>query len=477
MFDASTPFALFEDLRVPYRHDDGRPEEPVHRVTHGDTARRLFWPRDGVLQRDAPSPGMHLLRGVPLLGAVLPEAAAETLARRIGGRWEPTEPILRHDGSVASAILRADDGSVLLPFDPNELTVNLRAERYLGFGGRRAHSLVGAGRTAYYAVRPFLPRELQLRLRRSFAHLQRRRQFPRWPSESAVDDLYDVLLELVVDIAGTDVPSIAPWPQPWRWALVLTHDVEGPTGYELLDRLLEIELQLGYRSSWNFVPCNGYVVERRLLERLRRQGFEVGVHGLFHDGRDIAPGTFARRLPAIRAYAEHWQAVGFRSPGTLRSTELLPRLGFDYDSSFADTSPFEPQAGGCCTWFPFLLGDLVELPITVEQDHTVFDLLQHRDEALWLEKTTLVRDRGGMALVLTHPDYVVNPSMAHSYRRFLAHYADDESAWKALPRDVSAWWRRRLASRIVGGDGEWKVVGPAAAEARIELAAPERVTR
>lgn len=475
MFVASTGLALFDDRRIPYTVADGPSgSADFHHVELPGREARLLWPTEGVLAHHARPPRMHFLGDIPVMGRVLSQPQVHALARRLGGAWEAAEPLTRPDGSVASAILRSRDGSTVLPFDPNELTLNLRGERYLAFGLRgRSESVIAAGRAAYYSIRPFLPRRLQVAFRRSFSRFQQRRGFPRWPSESAADDLNSALLRLVVELVDGEVPYLAPWPQPWTWALVLTHDVEGRRGYELLDQLLEIELQLGFRSSWNFVPCNGYVVERRVLDRLVRKGFEIGVHGLFHDGRDIAPGTFASRAPAIRAYAQHWQAVGFRSPGTIRSTELLPQLGFEYDSSFADTAPFEPQAGGCCTWFPFQLGDLVELPITLEQDHTLFDLLQHRDEGLWREKTELVRAKGGMALLLTHPDYALNPRVVHAYRRFLDTFADDGSAWKALPREVNAWWRRRMASQIVEVDGAWTVVGPAAGEARIELATPD----
>jgi hypothetical protein len=147
----------------------------------------------------------------------------------------------------------------------------------------------------------------------------------------------------------------------------------------------------------------------------------------------------------------------------------MPLLGFDYDSSYTDTAPFEPQPGGCCTWLPYLIEDLVELPITLTQDHTVFDLLRHRDETLWVEKARFLRKRGGMALMLTHPDYLGNPYLLESYRRFLAEFAADSTAWKALPRDVSDWWRRRSNSRLEEVGGEWCVVGPARSEARVEF--------
>ena len=83
----------------------------------------------------------------------------------------------------------------------------------------------------------------------------------------------------------------------------------------------------------------------------------------------------------------------------------MPRLGFDYDSSYTDTDPYEPQPGGCCSYLPFFIDDLVELPITLPQDHTLFSILGHQDCALWLDKARELRRRGGMVLVLSHPDY------------------------------------------------------------------------
>ena len=77
-----------------------------------------------------------------------------------------------------------------------------------------------------------------------------------------------------------------------------------------------------------------------------------------------------------------------------------------------------------------------------------------------------------MALLLTHPDYLHDEATRRPYRELLEAYAGDESAWRALPRDVSSWWRRRAASEVVrDGDG-WSVRGPAAAESAITLEPP-----
>lgn len=172
----------------------------------------------------------------------------------------------------------------------------------------------------------------------------------------------------------------------------------------------------------------------------------------------------------MQEWARRWGAVGFRAPALHRHHDWMPLLGFDYDSSSPDTDPYEPKAGGCLTWLPYFNRELVELPVTIPQDHTVFVILRRSDEALWSEKARYLRRRGGMAVMLTHPDYMLEESRLAAYRRFLGEFAADESAWKALPREVSAWWRRRAASSLELRDGEWHVVGPAAGEARIELA-------
>jgi hypothetical protein len=57
-----------------------------------------------------------------------------------------------------------------------------------------------------------------------------------------------------------------------------------------------------------------------------------------------------------------------------------------------------------------------------------------------------------------------------AYSRFLDEAGADPATWRALPREVSAWWRRRAASSIVEApDGHLRIDGPAADEARIVM--------
>ena len=198
---------------------------------------------------------------------------------------------------------------------------------------------------------------------------------------------------------------------------MLTHDVETGRWTRQHGPLLALESERGFHSSWNLVP-ERYETSQATLDTLRKSGCEIGVHGLKHDGRDFESlKTLSRRLPKIRRQAEAWGAVGFRSPATHRVWNWMPLLELDYDTSYPDTDPFEPQGGGCCSWLPYFNGNMVELPITLVQDHTMFVILGETTGEQWLAKARALRDRGGMALVIVHPDY-----MAEDYR--LAAYAE-----------------------------------------------------
>jgi hypothetical protein len=270
------------------------------------------------------------------------------------------------------------------------------------------------------------------------------------------------------------VPYLGPWPDGKSWALVLTHDVEAAAGQRRHELLRSPERDRGLRSCWNFVGQR-YQVDATLIGALQAEGCEIGVHGLRHDGRDLSSRRqLRRRLPAIRELASQWQAVGFRSPATQRDWALMPELGFAYDSSYADTNPYEPQPGGCCTWLPFFIGGMVELPMTLEQDHTLFEILRQPDARSWLHKAHMLRARGGMALLVTHPDYARDCRLTDGYLELLDAFCADRSAWHALPREVAAWWRDRAASEVRQTGGGWTVTGPAAGRATVQFAVGPR---
>lgn len=468
MFRASHAFVLFDYFRAPYEQagpgDPGPTPDSLHDAfgwlepTGGGPT--LRWPSSPAVKNHCVL-GAFTIDSVPIFGRILPDERAKEWLLQLGGTWRRSTPIYDLRGIWVASVWTESGGSTLLPFDPNEVIERYWSERYADVVSsplkRRTQS---AARAAYYRARPLAPRAAQIMARRLFSRWQSRSAFPRWPVEPALHDLYRMLFGMLTELARKPIPVISLWPDGRSWALVLTHDVETRAGYDNIDLLRDIELGGDYRSSWNFVPSNHHVLDESVIEKLVSNGFEVGVHGLRHDGRDIA--ELETRLPAIREHAERWGAVGFRSPATLRDWDAMPRMGFDYDSTYFDTSPYEPQPGGCCTWLPYMIEGLVELPITLPQDHTLFEILGALDADVWLEKVRFLKAQHGMALVLTHPDYARNERLVNAYRTLLDEFADDDTAWKALPRDVSEWWRRRAVSKLVRENGSWSIIGPAA---------------
>jgi hypothetical protein len=341
--------------------------------------------------------------------------------------------------------------SALEPFDADEYL----CERY--HPGRRNRSPL---LSLYYALKPAMPRRLQLALRRAYAPRQAAREFPAWPIEPLLVDRQEAELIALVLASGTDaVPIVNYWPWRKRFACVLTHDVEGSRGIENIEPVLEIERRHGFVSSWNFV-AEWYDIPAGVFDLLRANGCEVGLHGIRHDGRLFrSRARFESDLPKLRAYARAWDVDGFRSPATGRNAEWMHELPVAYDSSFPDTDPFEPQPGGCCSIFPFWFGDVVELPITLPQDHTLFEILRERSIGHWVHKSEWIAAHRGLVTLITHPDYLADSELLDLYESFLVYLRSREGCWHALPREVAAWWRSRAPLRCDASDGGTRIIG------------------
>ncbi|HEY2523548.1 MAG TPA: hypothetical protein VGI29_00710, partial [Candidatus Binataceae bacterium] len=226
-----------------------------------------------------------------------------------------------------------------------------------------------------------------------------------------------------------------------------------------------------FRSSFN-LPLAQYPIDWERVARLRARGFEFGAHGLCHDGRLFrSPHDFAALAPILERLAAEHDLRGFRAPSTLRDPQAIATMDFDFDSSFADTDPYEPQPGGTCSLFPFHLSRMIELPYTLPQDHTLIHLLRRAPLPVWAMKAKWIASLGGMILTLTHPDYCGDGVYFEAYRELLKRLGEIELAWRALPSEAARWWKERAQLELRIENGEPHIRGAGA-----ERAAPARLT-
>jgi peptidoglycan/xylan/chitin deacetylase (PgdA/CDA1 family) len=385
-----------------------------------------------------------------------------------------------HPGRTVRSFARADGGSIdvvadeqgrlTAPFDLDEAYRNYLSEAWTR---RSGHRHLSAWQLAfYYRAKRLVSRRAQLWARRQLIRWQGRPSFASWPIDDGVHRLLQLHAAQRLSVSGQSTGSFCWfWPGDYRAALALGHDVETAEGTRLAVELADLEEELGFRSVFNF--GDWYDVDPGVLRELTSRGFEIGMHGIIHDRSLFSSrAEFERQLPLLQRLADRLGATGFRSPATHRVFDWLPELPIEYDATISHSDPYEPQPGGCCSLWPFFIGDLVELPYTVPQDHTLLTLLGHRTASLWLETARAIEERFGLVHCVTHPDpgYLGDAEKRAVYRQFLEGMAAREGVWRALPREIAAWWRLRDSGgaplnegRVVSGGDELSVafVAPA----------------
>jgi hypothetical protein len=306
------------------------------------------------------------------------------------------------------------------------------------------HWELGYLKRAYYLVKAIIPRSITRKLRQIYS---RDRAYENWPIESRyVYFLWEVLRQLILQTGKSEITIRSIWPNKDRFALCLTHDVETASGQEFVKVIADLEESLGFHSLFNFVP-ERYEINYHLINYLRQQGFEVGVHGLHHDGRLFSSkAAFMQKAGRINRYVKEWEVKGFRAELTLRQPEWMQALEIEYDLSFFDTDPFEPIPGGSMSIWPFYIGHFIELPYTLVQDYTLTSVLGQNSPRIWLEKVDFIEKFHGMALVNTHPDYLKSQSTMDVYLDFLKAMKMRKSYWQALPGEIARWWKFRAGS-------------------------------
>ncbi len=301
----------------------------------------------------------------------------------------------------------------------------------------------------FYKLKPIIPRPLQLFLRRQLVRYKYYSHKAAWP----------------IDFQTKNIPiNWCGWPEGKKFAFVVTHDVEWERGQEKCYTLMNIEMEFGIRSGYYFVPFR-YGESRFIRKALEENGFEIGVHGLYHDGRLYeSRETFNKRATLINQFLKNWRSVGFRSPAMHHKLEWLHDLDIEYDLSTFDTDPFEPQSDGVKTIFPFWVANgspetgYVEMPYTIPQDFTLFVIMRQNNIDIWKRKIDWIAENGGMVLVNVHPDYInfherknIEEEYPVKFFTELIKYVQDNYSglyWNGLPKDLAAYFKNSMLSSI-----------------------------
>ena len=376
-----------------------------------------------------------------------------------------------------SKYAQANGDSLILPFDPEEIVQNLREERYVGTSANYAdrYSLT---RDLYYLARPWMPLAIRKYLQQIYLRGWETLPFPTWPVDRTVDRLFEDLLRLTLQANGTtSIPFIWFWPDGANACAIMTHDVEEEAGKAFCAELMSIDESYKIPASFQIVPEVRYSVELQFLDEIRTRGFEVNVQDLNHDGRlFLHKSEFERRVKLINQYGKSFQAVGFRSAVLYRNQAWFNLLDFEYDMSVPSVAHLDPQRGGCCTIMPYFVGGLVELPVTVSQDHTLFNILNDFSLDLWRKQTELIVTHHGLMNFIVHPDYILGKKAQDAYKSllaFLANLRERSGVWMALPKDVNRWWRQRDKMVLGRKADEWVIEGEGSERARVAYATLE----
>jgi peptidoglycan/xylan/chitin deacetylase (PgdA/CDA1 family) len=281
-----------------------------------------------------------------------------------------------------------------------------------------------------------------------------------------IECLRTLFLASIVEALGP-TPRVGFWRRGKRFALAVTHDVESQFGLETgASSLLEVENSLGIRSTWN-IPSDRYNITPQPIQLLLKSG-EIGGHDTRHDGRLIFLGRDEKieRLRQCRESLEkltNGQIRGFRAPLLQHSSDLAEaevKAGYAYDSSCPSweiLSPTSMGPHGAGTIFPFEISGLLEIPVSLPQDHQLIRVAgQSPSEAVdFLARfARWIKAIGGPCILLVHPDYEFATGNPAEYRRLLETFTSDPECDIMTMSELSDWWKLRTQAQWTMTDGK-----------------------
>lgn len=324
----------------------------------------------------------------------------------------------------------------------------------------------------YYTFRPFIPKWLRIAVQKMYLGGWDKLVFPAWPVDSTVESLLEsALLEGMKSSGVETIPFIWFWPNGAPGAAIVTHDVETVEGRNFCPSLMGIDESFGIHSAFQIVPEKRYAVPQNYLREIRDRGHEINVQDLNHDGKLFRDRRlFLSRVRKINEYGRAWGAKGFRSAVLYRKLSWYDALEFEYDMSVPNVAHVEAQRGGCCTTFPYFIGEILELPLTTIQDYSLLHILGRDRIDLWKTQTSMVLQQHGLLSFIIHPDYLLGSRAQHMYYELLAFLTEIRTRnqlWTPLPSQVNDWWRLRSQMSLVPQGRGWRIQGAGSERARV----------
>ena len=246
---------------------------------------------------------------------------------------------------------------------------------------------------------------------------------------------------------------------------------------------MQLEEELGVRSTWFFLPEKGkagegapairagyYDLDPDLIKKLIDGGWEVGVHGLdnWHDPR-AASEELQRVSDLTGAEAGtrvHWLLFDKDTWG------VLDEAGYAYDSTFGYNDDVGFRAGTMQPYRPRGCEQLFEVPLII-QDGGLFGgktwnssddggrgacLCLDEEEAMRRceEVLAYAKQYGGVVTLLWHHVSLAAPKKWGGFYRALVERAIEDGAWVAMVEDILQWntLRRDLRMGIQRGPEE-----------------------
>ena len=361
------------------------------------------------------------------------------------------------------------DSKLRWPVDAAQVIHNLRHERYAVRPQIATSTLLSSesAREVYYRLRPALHSSLKRRLQRIFLRDWETIPFPKWPVDTSVEQILEKLLIHSIRVSDLEkIPFIWFWPDGASATTIVTHDVETDAGLAFIPNLIDIDESFDIRSSFQLVPEGRYNVPTTLIDNIRKRHCEVNVHDLDHSGNLFGNrDRFLKKSKRINRYLAAYGADGFRAGSMYRNVDWYDQLRISYDMSVPNVAHLEPQRGGCCTVFPYFIGNVLELPLTTIQDYSLLNVLGIYSIDLWKAQVDLVLKRNGLLAFIVHPDYIRAEPALNVYKSLLTHLTHlrrENQLWFARPGAVNRWWRERNAMELVWEGGKWHILAPAA---------------